>query len=177
MMVQPHFAGRSSAQVFAVGAKPPFEVLEWDEPAVILTGVASDWAIGKPLSQVLGVDTEVLVRLSEAPYVQVPWVGMVMVDREDDRLRCHAKDLGTGADAVLTAHELRVRFRKILSMAEMAQADLFAAEALLVRIKQVARQGLAETHQLLSRSRSPVRRPARQNVVQDTSCRTRMGND
>lgn len=143
MLIQPHTPSGVRALLFVLKAETPFDVALWSEAATVMTGVSADEAFGRALSDVMDVEEARLARLARARIARLPGVGLVVAERRGNFLFCRARTGGPRMHEGLADQEARAPLRAILSLAEEARRDVFSAEACLVRIARIAREGLA----------------------------------
>lgn len=122
------------------------DIMAWNQGMETVTGFAADQALGRPLGVLLGVECGAF---GDGQW-QVPALGLVTFRAHGSLLVGVLSDHEREEFLGMAAHDLRAPLRNILFLAEEALHDADAAGTMLSKIKQVARQGIALTNDVVS---------------------------
>lgn len=153
MMMQPCSMAGAKAPLFVLHGDAPYVVVAWNEPVVVMTGISADDARGCSLARLFGMTGSCDVEAARDGVMRLPGLGRVRLVRQGEFLLAHGVEARRDPSLGLAARDLRAPLLAIMAMADEARRDVLGAEALLTRIKQVARQGIAVTDDLLAEAR------------------------
>ena len=144
-----------SAPVFALASGRNGAFLAWNKALSQVTGINAVDAVGRTPVEVLG-PLAAGVSLAPPGAVNVPGLGIAVLERHDGLLIGTLHDREREAFLGLAAHDLRTPLRNVLYLAEEAMVETQAAEKaeMLARIAKVARNGLEMTRDMVACAQS-----------------------
>lgn len=142
-----------SAPVFALASGRNGVFLAWNRALSGVTGISAIDAVGRKPVEVLG-PAAASMSLAPPGVIQVPGLGMAVIERNDGALIGTLQDRERDAYIGMAAHDLRSPLRNIVYLAEMALSEPAGTPELVVKMANVARNGLALTNELVSCAQS-----------------------
>ncbi len=139
-----------NAPVFAFRRNHPRTILAWNGLMETITGIPSLGAIGRTPGALFGDPAEVLETTETEQKLQVGGLGALVLRFQDDLCVATVADHEREAFLGMAAHDLRAPLRNILFLADEAMCDVYNNQAHLAKMKQVARQAIVLTNDVLS---------------------------
>ncbi|MDJ0638006.1 MAG: HAMP domain-containing sensor histidine kinase [Paracoccaceae bacterium] len=115
-----------------------------------ITGIPSLSAIGRTPGELFGDPAEVLETTETEQKLQVGGLGALVLRFQDDLCVATVADHEREAFLGMAAHDLRAPLRNILFLADEAACDAYNNQAYLAKMKQVARQAIVLTNDVLA---------------------------
>ncbi len=144
---------RISAPVFELKSGRDGVFLVWNRSLAHITGIAPKDAIGRTPVEVLGPQAAA-ISMSPPGIMHIGGLGLVVLERHDDKLIGTLQDRERDAFIGMAAHDLRAPLRNVLFLAELALSEQGKSAQLLERMANVARNGLDLTNDLVSYAQS-----------------------
>ena len=149
-MIEPSILTAVNVPVFALTWATPRRVVAWNAGMVTMTGRAAGAVIGARPETALGPAAEVLQTAADGAALRLTGIGSVFARRQDDLLVCTVSDHEREVFIGLAAQDLRVPLRSIQILADEAVRGGLSSDAVLDRIKRIARQGMALTQDVVT---------------------------